>query len=669
MTSPRLGLLAVLCAGLAAGCSGGKATPAADPFGAVQARVATTPAGILSVLVTVSGPGIDVPVRAALVKDLDGAWSGRVVNVPPGLARVVTAYAYDHASPPADPVANVSGLAYRGSRMNVAVTAGQLAFVPVVLLPYPDGGGGYGVNTPPHLVDVTHPVSIGSNAATAFSATAIDPDDSALLTYQWSDDAGGTFSPPSGAIGNQLSGDAVSIDYTPPADLVGTVTIQLTVSDGVASASTSFPLGVGSGVDIGLQFDVLPEVTILAVQDQDLAPGGTSVLAYRLAYPAGAGPDAPTVLQGTMAWTDSCGGSFGNHLTDYTVLSGHPPQDFAVTYTAPATAPAAPGLCELRLTLADPLGATVWSTVFAWVTEPTVDITGTWSGEVADADFPGGTHTVTLALVQDGGSVSGSYTDQYGSAGAVTGIIDGLLLNYEIAVTSPCEGTLTGTATLDAGLSAMAFAYAGSMACNPSPSGSGTLAKSVVVLDGLVVFVTSYGVSDIQGGSNQIQAGSLAGDPANADAFCTARAAAGSGPNKPPPGTYVAFISSTGFDARDRIGDGRYILADGTLVANDKADLLDGTIQHGIDLNEFGAVESLISVWTGSDASGFGLPDNCTNWTSFGDGGPGAAGVSGIAFGSTTDASWAFAYSNQWCSDRKSLYCFQQPAAPPNINQ
>ena len=553
MTSHRIGTLAILCAALAVtGCGAGK-TSAPSQQGSIEARVASAPLAVKAILVAVSANDIASPLTSTLSSDQNGHWTGRVLNVPPGTLRTVTAYAYDTLTVPADPVADTTGLVFRGATTNVTVTAGQLTGVTVPLLPWPDGGGGFGVNTPPHITSVSHPTAMASNGTASFTATAVDPDSGATLTYQWSDTAGGTFSggdlaSPS-TFSNQAPGDLVSVGYAPPAGFVGTTTIRVTVFDGIATATSTFPIGVGSGIDVGLVFDVLPEIQLLAASSQDILQGGTSVIDWTLAYPGGTGPDAPPVLDVTTAWTDSCGGGFSPAAGSFIVFSGETLPTQQVTYTAPVTGATEVAQCDLTLTVTDLHGAQVFSKVIVWV--------------------------------------------------------------------------------------------------NP---GAAPVA-------GKVVFVTSYGTDAVRGGTNQVQGDFFNGDVAVADGFCNAMASSGLGPNKPPAGTYVAFLSVGGQNAGDRLPAGPYRLADGTLVAVDKADLLDGSILHPIDMDEYGMVSAqTFDVWTGANADGSSSGEDCSNWTVATDFAPGGAGGTTGA----TNVAWARWIGSYWCSDRKSLYCFQQ---------
>ena len=85
---------------------------------------------------------------------------------------------------------------------------------------------------------------------------------------------------------------------------------------------------------------------------------------------------------------------------------------------------------------------------------------------------------------------------------------------------------------------------------------------------------------------------------------------------------------SPGVDAIDRIPDGRYELLDGTVIADDKADLTDGFLKAPIGLNEFGSPWEA-NVWTGTQPDGTDAGENCSNWTENSGSGGCSAGDSG----------------------------------------
>ena len=132
------------------------------------------------------------------------------------------------------------------------------------------------------------------------------------------------------------------------------------------------------------------------------------------------------------------------------------------------------------------------------------------------------------------------------------------------------------------------------------------------------------------------------------DAICNRRATVSASLG----GTWKAWLSTSSVNAKDRIPDAEYRLVDGTtIVANNKADLLDGTIDNRINKDE-GSNSAATIVWTGTETSGIVSPNHCNGWTS----------INTIGwFGSTTEA------DSRWtrlgirsCTDNTRLYCFEQ---------
>lgn len=124
-----------------------------------------------------------------------------------------------------------------------------------------------------------------------------------------------------------------------------------------------------------------------------------------------------------------------------------------------------------------------------------------------------------------------------------------------------------------------------------------------------------------------------------------------------PPPSWAAWLSSTGTDAIDRIPEGEYRLLDGTVVANDKADLTDGTLDAPIDLTENQTrLDPGQNVWTGTDDdgtnAGFGT---CLNWFTDSDANTARVGEPGKA-----DATWTD-FGDDSCDKENHLYCFEVP--------
>lgn len=127
-----------------------------------------------------------------------------------------------------------------------------------------------------------------------------------------------------------------------------------------------------------------------------------------------------------------------------------------------------------------------------------------------------------------------------------------------------------------------------------------------------------------------------------------------------PVGTYKAWLSTDAVDAKDRIDitSGPYFRSDGTVVANNGADLLDGTLDLPIQLDELGNNIGAVRVWTGTAVNGEKFAgQNCGGWEEDSL----VTGLRGLS--SSTVADWTLAAFNN-CSSLVGvpdprLYCFQ----------
>ena len=149
--------------------------------------------------------------------------------------------------------------------------------------------------------------------------------------------------------------------------------------------------------------------------------------------------------------------------------------------------------------------------------------------------------------------------------------------------------------------------------------------------------------------------GNFPGGPGleGADASCTLAATDAS-----LSGNWTAWLSDGSTDAIDRIPDGDYLLLDGTLVADGKADLTDGTLESPIIVQETGdpIPGGSIQVWTGTDPDGTNTGvGTCLNWT---DNSNANTAQSGLA--DATDATWTDneGLGEEACDIFNRLYCF-----------
>jgi hypothetical protein len=121
------------------------------------------------------------------------------------------------------------------------------------------------------------------------------------------------------------------------------------------------------------------------------------------------------------------------------------------------------------------------------------------------------------------------------------------------------------------------------------------------------------------------------------------------------PGGWAAWLSDDDMDAKNRINNAKYVLIDGTPIANNMAELLDGALDAPIQVDENGDTLSgapeVFEVWTGTDTNGTNsVVGNCDNWTS-----NSSTAQSGRA--DAMDATWTEAGEVN-CDDARRLYCF-----------
>lgn len=119
-----------------------------------------------------------------------------------------------------------------------------------------------------------------------------------------------------------------------------------------------------------------------------------------------------------------------------------------------------------------------------------------------------------------------------------------------------------------------------------------------------------------------------------------------------------AWLSLQGqmiIDARDRIADAAYYRPDGTLVANNRTDLLDGSILATLNMTATGMVLPAspgLRTWTGTAQNGTGTGIDCGGWTNLT-----AQATTGLP--SSQAGEWTADSPTMGCTGMGHLYCFQ----------
>ena len=114
-------------------------------------------------------------------------------------------------------------------------------------------------------------------------------------------------------------------------------------------------------------------------------------------------------------------------------------------------------------------------------------------------------------------------------------------------------------------------------------------------------------------------------------------------------GTWIAIAGDTSINARTRISiDGPFYRVDGVIIANNHADLFDGSIQNPININQNRELETG-TAWTGSDGAGYYVSDNCHDWE--------WVAVSGY-YGDISSVGYSWLHDNKEdCGNYKHFYC------------
>jgi hypothetical protein len=161
--------------------------------------------------------------------------------------------------------------------------------------------------------------------------------------------------------------------------------------------------------------------------------------------------------------------------------------------------------------------------------------------------------------------------------------------------------------------------------------------------DGMSFFITSAGPGN----------GADLGGPAGADAHCAALAeAVGAGDRN-----WKAYLSSSTENARDRIGAGPWVNAEGVTVAANVDELHgENNLTKQTSISEAGAVingggdePNRHDILTGSNLDGTFSGSSCEDWTNSGDGAA-TVGHHDRDGGGANPTSWNSAHDSRGCS-------------------
>lgn len=257
---------------------------------------------------------------------------------------------------------------------------------------------------------------------------------------------------------------------------------------------------------------------------------------------------------------------------------------------------------------------------------------------LSGGDLPGcGDGAVGGSESCDGADLDGQSCADFGFAGGTLACTTSCAWDLSACTTPSCgNGTVDGGEECDWGALdgetclSLGYSATGELGCVPT-----ACTFDLGECRRKIVFVTSTTHTGNLGG--------LAG----ADNICQSRAlAAGLA------GTFRAWLSNSITDASSRLSPSQfgYELIDGTKIADDLADLLDGSLDSPISLNENG-VPVVTNPWTGTSSTGAAYSADCQGFTS-------TAGSGAIGASDQASSAWTFA-GTAACVASHPLYCFE----------
>ena len=349
----------------------------------VQAFVQALGLGdVKSVIVSVSGVGINSPLSVPLYRQPEGLWSGVIGSIPAGEERTFSARAFDGDTPPRQ--------MYSGAVAHVTVP--RTGSVRVTIIMQEDGPSPEFRNHAPtidQLTTSTRKLDPGDRVALTLVAHDEDTGETAALTLVPRTSCGGHFDTTQGEDVN--SRKLWNLRWTaPPMQGICLLTFEVRDPHGILVVGTvSIEVGTGAGSGgarvetVFLSYPIINSITSTPVAPATaLHPGGQTLLLVSATQ-----PDNQAL---TYQWSSDCLGNFDMALSASPIFTLDPNSTaasclFTVLVSGPAKA-SSNGV-ENRLVVAGSLVVTVGET--APVTElggPVIDMTAQSANVVAPGD-------------------------------------------------------------------------------------------------------------------------------------------------------------------------------------------------------------------------------------------------------------------------------------------
>ncbi len=117
---------------------------------------------------------------------------------------------------------------------------------------------------------------------------------------------------------------------------------------------------------------------------------------------------------------------------------------------------------------------------------------------------------------------------------------------------------------------------------------------------------------------------------------------------------FKAWLSDNQNSAKDRLNHSTipYALVDGTVVANNWDDLIDGSLRNPINKKQNGQLIESGLAWTGTDKNGQKTLTDCNSWRV-------SYSTSGMFGDISSTSNWSL-WGNKSCDTKLRLYCFEQ---------